>query len=76
MAQSSAGSAEPAGPYARVPWQYVGYKPVHRNYLKDNSGETGSRDRSYSEIIWKKGEKNDSEALKGETWRQQGVVFL
>jgi hypothetical protein len=49
---------------------------VHRNYLKDNSAETGSRNRSYSEIIWKKGEKKDSEALNGETWRQQFVVFL
>jgi len=54
----------------------MGYKTVHRNYLKDNSAETGSRNRSFSEVIWKKGEKKDSEALRGETWRQQCVVLI
>jgi hypothetical protein len=54
----------------------LGYKTVHRDYLKDNSAEIGPRNGSYSLVIWKKGEKKDSEALKGETWRQQSVLFL
>jgi len=49
---------------------------VHRNKLKDNSAEIGPRNRSYSLVIWNKGEKKESEALKEETWRQQCVVFL